>query len=80
MLPLRGRNTLVICDSCGRNIPRNKAVDYEKVINIGTGMNTPKDVRLFEKRKIYYCVSCAKHKKIFEIKKRQAREKAKRSM
>jgi len=77
---LRGKNTSVVCDSCGRSVPRNKAVDYEKVISMDTGMNTTKDVRLFEKRKIYYCISCAKHKRIFEKKKREARERAKRLM
>lgn len=77
---MRGKNISVVCDSCGRSVPRNKAVDYEKIISMDTGMNTTKDVRLFEKRKVHYCISCAKHKRIFEKKKRQARERAKRLM
>ena len=76
---MRGKNTIVVCESCGRKTPRNKAVAYEKALSIGTGMNTTKDVRLFEKRKIYYCVSCAKHRGIFEKKKREARERSERS-
>jgi ribosomal protein S26 len=79
VLSLRGKNTLVVCESCGRKTPRNKAVAYEKALSIGTGMNTTKDVRLFEKRKIYYCVSCAKHRGIFERKKREAIARAERS-
>lgn len=64
------------CDACGRSVPRNKAVFDEKPIRFGTDMKTPTDVRFFERRKVSYCISCAKHRKIFERKKRQAIEKA----
>ncbi len=75
---LRGREPLVTCDSCGRKIPRNKAVVYEKVIAISTDdARTPGAVKFFEKKKVYYCVSCAKHRGIFE-KKKEAAIKAKR--
>ncbi|MCL4371984.1 hypothetical protein M1373_01555 [Candidatus Marsarchaeota archaeon] len=69
---MRGKETLVICESCGRKIPRNKAVAFEKAISFSTDMKTANDVRFFEKRKVYYCISCAKHRGIFEKKKRQA--------
>jgi ribosomal protein S26 len=75
---LRGRDTLVVCESCGRKVPRNKAVIDEKAIKFSTDLKTANDVRFFERRKILYCISCAKHRGIFEKKKRQAIERSKR--
>jgi ribosomal protein S26 len=77
---LRGKDTLVICESCGRKVPRNKAVIFEKSISFSTDLKTANDVRFFERRKVYYCISCAKHRGIFEKKKRQAIEKSKKMM
>ncbi len=59
-------------------VPRNKAVVFEKVITFNTETKTANDVRFFEKRKVYYCISCAKHRGIFEKLKRQAIERSKR--
>jgi ribosomal protein S26 len=53
-------------------MPRNKAVSYEKGVSISTDLHTQNDVRFFERKKIYYCISCAKHKGVFEKKKEQA--------
>ncbi|MGC8572178.1 MAG: hypothetical protein ACP5RI_01230 [Candidatus Micrarchaeia archaeon] len=75
---MRGKEILVVCESCGRKIPRNKAVVYEKAISFNTGNEGTTDLRFFEKRKVYYCISCAKHRGIFEKKKREAIEKANR--
>jgi ribosomal protein S26 len=69
---MRGKETLVICDSCGRKVPRNKAVSFDKSVSFNTELKTGNDVRYFGKRKVYYCISCAKHRKIFEKKKRIA--------
>lgn len=70
---LRGREPLVTCDNCGRSMPRNKAVAYEKTIRFGTDPNMGgNNVRFMSKRKIYYCISCAKHRGIFEKKKEEA--------
>lgn len=69
---MRGKETSVTCDSCGRKVPRNKAVDFEKAISFSTDMHNANDVRFFEKRKVYYCISCAKHRGIFEKKREQA--------
>ncbi len=77
---MRGRETTVVCASCGRKIPRNKSVSDEKAVRFGTDMKTAQDVRFFERLKIYYCISCAKHRGIFEKKKRQAIDRAKRSL
>jgi ribosomal protein S26 len=73
---MRGKETIVVCDQCGRKVPRNKGVAFEKGISFNTGMNTTQDVRFFEKRKVYYCISCAKHRGIFEKLKRQAMKKS----
>jgi len=69
---VRGKEPLVTCDNCGRKIPRSKAVSFEKRINFSTDMRTSNDVRFSETRKVYYCISCAKHLGIFEKKKQIA--------
>ncbi len=75
---MRGKETIVICESCGRKKPRNKAVAFEKAVRFDTELKNANDVRFFEKMKVYYCVSCAKHRGIFEKKKRQAIEHSKK--
>lgn len=75
---MRGNETSVICDSCGRKVPRNKGVAYERAISFNTGQQTVTDVRFFERRKQWFCISCAKHRGIFEKKKRHAIEQAKK--
>jgi len=66
---VRGKEPLVTCDNCGRKIPRSKAVVFEKRINFSTDLHSSNDVRFSETRKVYYCISCAKHLGIFEKKK-----------
>lgn len=75
---MRGRETSVTCVSCGRTVPRDKAISDEKPVRFSTDMKTAQDVRFFERLKVYYCISCAKHRGIFEKKKRQAIERSKR--
>ncbi|MGC9037111.1 MAG: hypothetical protein ACP5GD_00195 [Candidatus Micrarchaeia archaeon] len=72
---MRGREELVTCDNCGRKVPRSKAVAYEKVVSFSTDLHTSNDVRFFERKKVYYCISCAKHLGIFEKKKALANRK-----
>ncbi len=60
------------CESCGRKIPRNKGVSFERSVSFNTELRTANDVRFFERMKVYYCVSCAKHRGIFQKKKEQA--------
>ncbi|MEM3177896.1 MAG: hypothetical protein QW774_01575 [Candidatus Micrarchaeaceae archaeon] len=69
---MRGKEPLVTCDNCGRSIPRNKAVVFEKVIKFNTDSHSENNVKFLTKRKVYYCISCAKHLGIFERKKREA--------
>jgi ribosomal protein S26 len=75
---LRGSDTSVTCDSCGRKVPRNKAIAYERGVSYSTELKTANDVRFFERRKVHYCISCAKHRGIFEKLKRQSIERSKR--
>lgn len=69
---MRGRSSLVVCSSCGRSVPRNKAVVYERGISLSTDTHDANDIRFFERQKLFYCISCAKHRGIFEKKKRLA--------
>ena len=73
---MRGKEPLVTCDSCGRKMPRNKGVTYEKSIRFGTDPNSDNNVRFVSSRKVYYCISCAKHRGIFERKKEEAQRAA----
>ncbi len=56
------RESRVKCDSCGRTAPRYKSAPVVR--------------RVFgELRKVYYCISCAKHR---GIKLQEAKEKVRR--
>lgn len=58
-------------------MPRNKGVSFEKNISFGTDPNMGgSSVRFMTKRKVYYCISCAKHRGIFEKKKAMAAREA----
>lgn len=67
----RGREPLVTCASCGRSVPRGKAVQDARRIVFSTELKTGNDVSYSDVRKVYYCISCAKHRKIFEKKKKR---------
>ena len=73
----RGRERLYKCDACGRLVPRDKAVEYSKGMGFDTG--DQQDIVMdISTKKIYYCISCAKHRKIFEKKKERARRRRER--
>ena len=74
----RGREPLVVCSSCGRKIPRNKAVCLERPIVYSTDTKTKDEVKSVIRRKEYYCPSCAKHRHIYEKKKRMLRRRVER--
>ncbi|MEM4255163.1 MAG: hypothetical protein QXR53_02435 [Candidatus Norongarragalinales archaeon] len=69
----RGRERLVRCEKCGREVRRDKAVFIEKPIL--TNPLERKDVysetytRVLT-REVSYCISCGKHGRIFEKKKK----------
>ena len=71
----RGKTTLVRCNSCGRSVPRAKAVvDYRPVVYT-TDLRSADDLRYMEKRKVYYCVSCGKSLGVYERKKKQQQQR-----
>lgn len=74
----RGRDRLESCESCGRSVPRDKAVSYNKRSVFSTDLRGSQDnVMIMSDRDFYYCISCAKHRGIFEKKKEQlARQRA----
>jgi ribosomal protein S26 len=74
----RGRERLEICVSCGRSIPRDKAVSYTQRNVFTTDLKGADNVSLFTDRDVYYCISCAKHRKIFEKKQKLLAERRKK--
>ncbi len=84
----RGKEKLETCSACGASVPRNKAVYYEKRVKYSTDLresekdpeydNPYRDFAMYSK-KLVYCISCAKHRKIFEKKKREAARKRERA-
>jgi predicted RNA-binding Zn-ribbon protein involved in translation (DUF1610 family) len=71
----RGRDQLINCVSCGRRLPRGKAVSYEKSIIYSTDLKNADDVKYFERRTVHYCPSCGKSKGIYQKKIKQAMRK-----
>jgi ribosomal protein S26 len=67
----RGRDRLVTCASCGRSVPRNKAVEYSSRTHFTTDLKED-NVTYTGFSDQYYCISCGKHRGIFEKKKQQA--------
>jgi len=71
----RGRERLVRCAGCGRQIPRDKAVSDTKRKTYTTDLKGEENVTFSDTIDVYYCVSCAKHRGIFEKKKQQAQRR-----
>ncbi len=69
----RGREQQVTCEKCGRQVRRDKAVFFEKVVfsnpvdrkEVYDNQYTPRITREFA-----YCPSCGKHGRIYEKKKK----------
>ena len=68
----RGRERLVSCDACGRKMPRDKTITYNKMSVYSTDLKTADDVRTTSFTENHYCISCAKSKRIFEKLKNRA--------
>lgn len=73
----RGRDRLETCSSCGRSVPRDKAVEYSTRTHFTTDLKED-NVTYTGFRDLYYCISCAKHRKIFEKLKQQAQRQRER--
>lgn len=74
----RGRDRLETCCSCGRAVPRDKAVPYTRRSRYSTELTGGDNIEHFTEADVYYCISCAKHRKIFEKKREQARRRRER--
>lgn len=74
----RGRERIVICDNCGRRVPRDKAVTFFKRVVYSTDLRTDDDVRFTRSVEVHYCPSCGKHLRIYEKKKRMAERRRER--
>ncbi|MEW6528670.1 MAG: hypothetical protein AB1391_02160 [Candidatus Micrarchaeota archaeon] len=74
----RGREKLMTCENCHRLVPRGKAVEFEKKNVYSTDLKTSDNVFTISNIIVYYCISCAKHRKIFEKKKKIAQQIAER--
>ena len=66
----RGRERLERCVSCGRSVPRDKAVAFTKKSFFTTDLRGTDNVTASTEMDVHYCISCAKHRGIFEKKKR----------
>ncbi|MEK6982793.1 MAG: hypothetical protein AABX38_07705 [Candidatus Micrarchaeota archaeon] len=71
----RGRERLENCASCGRRIPRDKAISFSKRNFFSTDLKNADNISLSSVTDVYYCISCAKHRGIFEKKKRMAQKR-----
>ncbi len=75
----RGRERLESCVACGRLVPRDKAVEYTKKSVFSTDLRGSADnITTFTEMDVYYCISCAKHRKIFEKLKEQNQRRRER--
>ncbi|MCX8194505.1 MAG: 40S ribosomal protein S26 [Candidatus Micrarchaeota archaeon] len=74
----RGRERLVRCDACGRSIPRDKSITYSKTNVYSTELRSGDDVKTTTFIESHYCISCAKHRRIFEKLKERAIRQASR--
>lgn len=68
----RGRERLVTCSSCGRTMPKDKSVKFGRMNVYSTELKTAEDVKASTFVESYYCISCGKHRRIFEKLKNKA--------
>lgn len=67
----RGRDRVVTCVSCGRSVPRSKAVSYNRRSRFSSDLKNDQDVFIVSESVDDYCISCAKHRGITQKKKEQ---------
>ncbi|PIT84042.1 hypothetical protein COU37_05285 [Candidatus Micrarchaeota archaeon CG10_big_fil_rev_8_21_14_0_10_45_29] len=73
----RGRDKLITCDSCGRRVPRDKALSLDTFTTYSTEFKGDteeeklNDTRTSLRREQHFCISCGKHRRLFDKKKRQ---------
>jgi len=60
----RGKDTQVKCESCGRGVPKHKAVEIVSRAKLERGVYEMAEYVSMASTKAYLCISCAKHRKI----------------
>ena len=60
----RGKDTIVKCTFCGRNVPKHKAVNVRAGGRLGRDVYEIAEVVSMASSKAYACISCAKHRHI----------------
>ena len=77
----RGRDRSETCISCGRTVPRTKAVSFSRRARFSTDLRKKEDdVTMFSESTVYYCISCAKHRGITQKKKEMLMKRRQRDM
>ncbi len=71
----RGRERLVRCAGCGRQVPRDKAVTDIRRRTYSTDLKGEENVAYMDTIEVSYCISCGKHRGIFEKKKQSAQRR-----
>ncbi len=68
----RGRDRPTTCVSCGRSVPRTKAVSYTRRARFSSDLKDKEEnLSIFSESIDHYCISCAKHRGITKKKKEQ---------
>jgi ribosomal protein S26 len=60
----RGKDTIVKCTFCGRNVPKHKAVTVNSGGRLGRDIYELAETVSMASTKGYACISCAKHRHI----------------
>ena len=60
----RGKDTIVKCTFCGRNVPKHKAVEVKSSARLGRDIYELAETVSIPTSKGYACISCAKHRHI----------------
>ena len=74
----RGRERLVRCANCGRSVPRDKAVCDLRRRSYSTDLKGEDNIVYSDVVEVCYCVSCGKHRGIYEKKKKAAQRRRER--
>jgi len=62
----RGKDTIVKCTFCGRNVPKHKAVEVKVGGRLSRDVYEVAEVVSMASTKGYACISCAKHRHIIK--------------
>ncbi|MBN2517993.1 MAG: hypothetical protein JXB14_04045 [Candidatus Altiarchaeota archaeon] len=60
----RGRDQVIKCEFCGRNVPKHKAVEVTVGTRLSRDVYEVAEYVSMSSKKGYCCISCAKHRRI----------------